>query len=282
VSVAPDPTTRFSDRVSDYERFRPGYPAQLLASLRASVGLDPTQRVADVGAGTGKLAELFLDHGNEVFAVEPNAEMRATGERRLGQRRSFHSLAGRAEATGLASASVDLVVVGQAFHWFDADAARAEFLRVLRPPARVALVWNDRRRATGFMAGYEALVARHGTDYARVRHDRIGEDLIARFFEGARPRSPRGAGGAAGAGWRVERLSLQQRLDLEGLLGRLHSSSYLPAAGATGCAALRSDAERLFDGYARRGSVVVEYETRIYSGRLRPRSRRGEGADGEP
>jgi SAM-dependent methyltransferase len=257
--------------VDDYARHRPGYPAGLIAVLRDALGLAPRHTVADVGSGTGKLAELFLDHGTEVVGVEPNAEMRAAGDRQLAARAGFRSVEGRAEATGLDDASVDLVVAGQAFHWFDPTAARAEFLRISRRPARAALVWNDRRHdATPFMADYEALVAQHGTDYGAVRHDHVDPDTIRGFFAGA----------AGACCWRLDELPLRQPLDERGFLGRLFSSSYLPAADDPGGEPLRRAAVELFRRHRRDGVVVVEYTTRIYSGRLERRVERPVGPRG--
>ncbi len=121
-----DPTTRFTERVDNYQRFRPSYPPAILAHLERECGLSPQARIADIGCGTGLLARLFLDYGCEVFGVEPNAKMRAAAEEMLGAQPRFHSVEGRAEATTLAPHNVDFVTAGQAFHWFDAAGARRD------------------------------------------------------------------------------------------------------------------------------------------------------------
>lgn len=136
-----DPTARFSNRARAYARARPSYPEETLAILRAHHGLVVSPAagpsvVADVGAGTGIFTRLLLDAGARVFAVEPNADMRAEAERALfgpSYAGRFTSVDGRAEATTLEPASVDLVVAAQAFHWFDVEAARLEHARILRP-----------------------------------------------------------------------------------------------------------------------------------------------------
>ena len=148
------PTERFSDRVADYVRYRPGYPPELLECLQRNCGLRPQWVVADVGSGTGLLAKIFLENGNRVFGIEPNAAMRAAGEEFLRGLDQFTSQEGRAEATGLPARSVDLITAGQAFHWFDRRRARAEFERILKPGGWVALVWNERRTSTPFLADY--------------------------------------------------------------------------------------------------------------------------------
>nr|NIP59195.1 class I SAM-dependent methyltransferase [Gemmatimonadota bacterium]NIR79606.1 class I SAM-dependent methyltransferase [Gemmatimonadota bacterium]NIT88663.1 class I SAM-dependent methyltransferase [Gemmatimonadota bacterium]NIU32101.1 class I SAM-dependent methyltransferase [Gemmatimonadota bacterium]NIU36696.1 methyltransferase domain-containing protein [Gemmatimonadota bacterium] len=170
----PETTGRFAGRVAEYARWRPGYPPELLALLREELGLKPGDVVADVGSGTGLLSRLFRENGHPVLAVEPDPEMRRVAEEELGGVPGFRSVAGRAEETNLEAGSVDLVVAGQAFHWFDRDAAREEFRRILREPRRVALVWYTRVVGAGpFMEALERLLLEHGTDYRSVRHDRI-------------------------------------------------------------------------------------------------------------
>src|SRR5579872_2324278 len=78
--VIAKPTERFSSRVEAYRRFRSRYPREITAVLEERCGLTHDSVVADVGAGTGMLAEVFLENGNRVFAVEPNADMRAVCE----------------------------------------------------------------------------------------------------------------------------------------------------------------------------------------------------------
>ena len=209
----PDPTARFSDRVADYVRHRPGYPAAMVDALVARAGLAPGDAVADVGAGTGLSTAPLLDRGLTVHAVEPNAPMREAMEALLGDRPGFHAVAGTAEATTLPDASVDAVAAGQAFHWFRPEAARREFARVLRPGGAVALFWNERLVSeTPFLRAYEDLLLRYGTDYAQIDHRQVDAERLAAFFEGP-----------------FETLTFpnEQRFDFEGLRGRLLSSSYV-------------------------------------------------------
>lgn len=250
---APDAIDRFSGRVEAYGRWRPGYPSAVLEVLREEIGLEPEWVVADVGSGTGLSSEPFLEEGHTVHAVEPNAEMRAAAEARLGERPGFRSVAGTAEATTLPDASVDLVVAGQAFHWFDLEAARREFLRILRG-LRVVLLYNTRRSGgTPLLEAYEALLRRHGTDYDRVRHDRRTREAAARFYAG-------------GHGRRL--LENRQVLDLEGLIGRTLSCSYVPAEGEPGRDELVGALRSLFERHAEGGTVRLEYDLEVYFGRL--------------
>jgi len=250
-----DPTERFSSRVENYIKYRPGYPADVIETLREECGLVPESVVADIGSGTGILTRLFLERGHPVFGVEPNREMREAGMRLLAELPRFTSVDGRAEATALPTACVDLVIAGQAFHWFDQNAARAEFLRVLRPGGWVALVWNERlTETTPFLREYEALLHRHAIDYAKVDHRRIDETVLAAFF---------GAGG-----FRARVFPNRQVFDFDGIRGRLLSSSYVPGEDDPGHEPMLADLDRLFRAHASNGRATFEYETKLYFGRL--------------
>jgi len=250
-----DPADRFSDRADDYERFRPGYPPALIEWLRAHDALPPRAIVADIGAGTGVSSEPFLDAGCTVFAVEPSAPMRASAERRLGCRAGFSAIDGRAEATTLAGASIDLAVAATAFHWFDQAAARVEFARILKPTGHVALFWNVRNLDSEFMRGYEAALRAHSADYAaKDTRQRADERAITAFF--GTPHFEKAVFANA------------QTLDFEGLLGRAQSSSHVPRPGDPRHAPLAAALRTLFDRTAGNGRVAMLYDTRLYLGRL--------------
>ena len=251
-----DPTLRFSDRVDDYDRHRPRYPPAVIDVLREAIGLDETWAVCDVGSGTGISTELFLEHGSVVYAVEPNDEMRAVAERRLGAHARFRSVAAKAEDTGLPDTCVDLAVAAQAFHWFDAVAARRELSRILRAPRWGVLLWNSRHEsATPFLQGYESLLRRHGTDYFRVRHDWKVAGALEAFFPD---------------GFERTILPNEQLLDWEGLRGRLESSSYVPPSGDSRYPPMVEDLRALFDAHEQGGRVLMTYDCEVLMGRLPP------------
>jgi SAM-dependent methyltransferase len=251
-------TERFSDRVADYVRYRPRYPAAVVDVLRDAVGLAPDWVIADVGSGTGFSAEPFLARGHTVYGIEPNRPMRAAAEELLAEHARFRSVAGSAEATTLPDASVDLAIAGQAFHWFEPAASRCELIRILRGEAPTALLWNTRRTdATPFLRAYEDLLLRYGTDYAAVRHDQLDPALLAHFFGGPYDR-------------RV--LHNEQVLGLEALSGRLRSSSYVPAPGRPGHDDMLRELHAIFSEHARAGAVALVYDLEVYTGRLRPRA----------
>ncbi len=251
-----DSVQRFSNRVESYAKYRPHYPAEILSCLQTAIGLTPATVVADIGSGTGLLTQLFVDNGNPVYAVEPNAGMRQAAEAALGHYANLHSVDGRSEATTLPSGSVDLVTAAQAFHWFEPLAARAEFARILRPLGWVALVWNNRRDdASPFLAAYRQLLDHFGTDYRQVDHKHVVDDAaLNRFF--------------APDGFRLFTFANHQTLDFEGLLGRLRSTSYIPAPGDSGYAEMHERAKALYDRFAIDGNVRIEYDTQLYLGRV--------------
>jgi SAM-dependent methyltransferase len=249
------PTERFSDRVDDYVRARPGYPEAVIAMLRKRIGLSPAWAVADVGAGTGISSKLFLDAGNAVTAVEPNAAMRDAAERALKHHVRFGACEGTAENTGLPEASVRLVVAAQAFHWFDRAAFRRECQRILDPGGHVVLIWNDRKTSgSSFLEKYERLLEEHATDYASVNHRNVGEEGVTQFFSPVRCQH--------------EVFPNVQRFDFEGLKARLLSSSYAPQAGHPRCEPMLGALRNIFDATQDDGLVEMTYETHLYWGQV--------------
>jgi SAM-dependent methyltransferase len=250
-----DPTSRFSDRVQDYVRWRPGYPPAVVQALREDLGLQPSHVVADIGSGTGILSRLLVENGNEVYGVEPNREMAAAAEADLGSTGRFHDVDGQAEATSLPDRCVDLVTAGQAFHWFKVPESRAEFRRILRPGGGVALVWNLRKlESTPFLRDYEAFLHRWSNDYQEVSAQYAKEESLRGLF---------GEGG-----WIERRFDSAQHFGLEGLRGRLLSSSYTPKEGDPRREAMLAALPAVFEAHARDGQVAFEYDTRMFMGRM--------------
>ncbi len=249
-----DPTRRFSSRVDNYVRYRPGYPKEILTLLKSECGLTNHSVIADIGSGTGKLTELFLQNGNPVFGVEPNREMREAGERLLKSFAQFTSIDATAEETSVPKASVDFVVAGQAFHWFDRAKCRAEFLRILKPGGWVVLIWNDRKtEATQFLREYEKLLQTYATDYAKVDHKNIDDEVVREFFGYAPMKA---------------KIPSAQQFDFAGLKGRLLSSSYAPDQGQPGHAEMLRDLEMIFNARQEYGRVEFAYDTVVYYGKL--------------
>jgi formamidopyrimidine-DNA glycosylase len=249
-----NPTARFSDRVDNYVRYRPDYPDAILSCLGREAGLMPAWVIADVGSGTGILSAKFLKHGNVVYAVEPNDEMRAAAEKWLRGNVGFISIKATAEGTTLSAGSVDLIVAGQAFHWFDQDRARMEFLRILKPRGWVALLWNTHKMdSTPFMREYEQLQQTFSIDYQQVDRRNITAESLGKFSPYLQKRTFPNA----------------QEFDFEALKGRLLSSSYAPLPGHPNFEPMIAELERIFARHEIGGAVRFEYETELYFGPLR-------------
>src|SRR4051812_6029029 len=155
----------FSQAADAYERGRPDYPAAAIDRIVTDLALGPGRRVLDLAAGTGKLTRLLVSTGADIVAVEPVAEMR----RLLGAAvPTAEVLEGVAESIPLPNESVDAVVVGQAFHWFDAIRAISEIHRVLRPGGRLAMVWNVRDASVPWVRRLDEVIDR--LDDGNPRH----------------------------------------------------------------------------------------------------------------
>jgi SAM-dependent methyltransferase len=248
-----DATRRFSNRVTDYVEFRPGYPDSVFSALAQRLSPDLPRVAADIGAGTGIFSRGLLAHGFEVFAVEPNAEMRGAAERLLSAEARLHSSSGCAEATGLPSASVALVSAAQSFHWFDPEQCRREWQRILMPNGIVAVIWNERHLGSAFMQAYEAAM-QSLAEYGEVHRRQRDRDTVRRLFE-AQP-------------FETLEYSHQQTFDWRGLRGRVLSSSYVPKPGSPGHAELFNELRQAYEAHQQGGRVQFDYVTRLHVGRL--------------
>jgi SAM-dependent methyltransferase len=245
-------TERFSNRAADYVTGRPSYPAAALDALFDGLGDASDVLAADLGAGTGISSRLLADRGAQVLAVEPNAAMREAAE----PHPRVEWIAGTAEWTGLGEASIDLVTAFQAFHWFDHAKALREMVRILRPGGRAAVIYNERDESDPFTAAYGDLVRAYQTD-ATERRRAEGLEAFAAFD-----------------GWhatrRVEAPNAHP-LDLDGVLARARSTSYLPKDGPK-ADALHDAIRALVAQHARDGRVVMAMRTIVVTGDV--------GADG--
>lgn len=248
-------TQRFSDRVSNYIKYRPSYPKGIINFLEQEIGLTTDSVIADIGSGTGISAELFLKNSNKVYGVEPNKEMREAAERLLQKYSKFKSINAPAENTGLESYSLDYVLAAQAFHWFDIEKCKVEFKRILKPGGYVVLLWNDRKtESTPFLKAYEELLNKFSTDYQKVNHKNIDEKIFDNFF--------------GKNNYKLKIFPNEQVFDYDGLYGRLMSSSYAPPQGHHNYEYMIKELKNIFEKYHESGKVVFEYETKLYYGRL--------------
>lgn len=251
-----DSKERFSNRVDDYVRYRPGYPPAILDVLRSECGLTRDSVIADIGSGTGILTKVFLDNGNLVYGVEPNAAMREAAGAFLKRYSRFHSIDGSAEAVTLSDDSVNFATAGQAFHWFDVKASRQEFLRVLKPGGWVVVVANERVPDSPLQRDYEALLRKYGTDYDKVAATYPKYQQMKEFF-GSIP-------------FWAKSFPNVQVFDFEGLRGRLLSASYAPPKDHPKHEPMLAELKSVFDVHQKDGRVLFEYKMQIQYGQLKP------------
>lgn len=253
MSDRPASTERFGNLVEDYDRYRPTYPAEVMCCLTQEAGLTPEVQVADVGSGTGISSAPFVDLGCTVHGVEPNAPMRAAAERRFVTCPNFHSVDGSAEQTSLPDACVDWVVAAQAFHWFDRRRAQQEFQRILRPGGQVILLFNERLNdATPFLRDYEDALLKHAIDYTQVNHANLSTEVFDAFYHHYTRRV----------------FPNEQVMNLDGMMGRVRSCSYVPHPGDAGWPALEQAMREIYARHQVEDRIVFLYETQVYWGTL--------------
>jgi ubiquinone/menaquinone biosynthesis C-methylase UbiE len=251
-----DPKKRFSSRVEKYIKYRPGYPQEIIEFLKKKGILDSNSVIADIGSGTGILSELFLKEGNIVYGIEPNIDMRKAGERLLVIYSNFVSIEGSAEDTKLDENSIDIVTAGQAFHWFNLEKARLEFIRILKPEGWVFLIWNRRKKHTNeFLKEYEKFLLKFGTDYKAIEKSKLDFD---KFF----------MGNEKDITYKKITFDNHQIFDYEGLEGRLLSTSYIPLSDHPIYNNMLLELNKIFEKFQENGRIRFEYETEVFYGQL--------------
>ncbi len=246
---------RFTDTVSNYLKYRPSYPLEILDRMRKECDLTADSIIADIGSGTGILSKLFLDDGNTVFGVEPNQKMREAAEQELKLYPHFHSINGSAEATELKSNSIDLITAGTAFHWFDFEKTKLEFKRILRSSGWVLLVWNLRAlEYSPLMQEHEKLLIKYGVGYQPLIDNNAYKLQLKPFF------SPNVIHSFS--------FTHAQYFDWPGYQGRLLSTSYIPKEHNERYENMMIDLKKIFDKYQQNNLIRYEYVTQSYYGRL--------------
>jgi ubiquinone/menaquinone biosynthesis C-methylase UbiE len=247
-----DPTQRFTDRVSNYVKFRPGYPPEVMQHLAQACHLNEQSVIADIGSGTGIFTKLLLDADYTVYAVEPNESMRASAEQQLARYAKFISANGTAEATTLEDESMDAIVCAQAFHWFNNAETKKEFSRILKTGGKAALIWNNRQiDADEFAIAYELLLRQGTNDYGKVNHQNLKKADFDAFFSNE---------------YQLAKFTNEQVFGVDGLIGRAFSSSYVPAQDTEKGQAFMTALRALFDRYQVDGHVKFHYQTEVYTG----------------
>lgn len=248
-----DSKERFSNRVENYVKYRPSYPRAAVEYLFEAVGFRGESIIADIGSGTGIFTGLLLGKVKRVYSVEPNKKMREAAEKALNKYEGFVSIPASAEATTLPDDSVDFITVAQAFHWFDREACRREFNRILKPGGKVVLIWNQWLTDDDFGQAYDEHLKRYDEEVRRARRN-VDAREFEKFF----------------AGGRYEKAAFpnSQRFDFKGLLGRTLSSSYVPLEGEARHDTFVEELKGLFEKYEKNGEVEIKYKTEIFGGEV--------------
>jgi SAM-dependent methyltransferase len=225
-------TTPYAGKARDYAACRPPYASEAMTSLCEAVGLNTSWTIADIGSGTGNVSRHLVGLASCVFAVEPDDSMRHEAEALLGSHPGFVSVTGTAEATTLADRSIDLIVVGQALHWFDAAKAHQEFDRILKSDGWFAVVWNS------FGAGGEPDLSAflRSEESVRLSFPMTIHETWAQFIGGAR------------------------------------SAARTPNVDDEGYEDFERAQKAVFDARARDGLIQVEYTTVLVFGHMKRRT----------
>jgi len=243
----------FAEKVADYVASRPDYPAALFQTLKQISPPNENKPVADIGAGTGLLTRDLLKNGYRVVAVEPNPAMRQAADSLLGNTDGYRSVDGCAEAMPLATGSVQLITAAQAFHWFEVDRARMEFLRVLNTQGQVALIWNDWVRTDPIRVAFDQLSLEFGGAKRAALLAHEDRRYVAQFFGETQPKQ---------FTWPHAHF-----LDEDGVLSLVFSRSYIPGRATPDGQSVADRVRILFSRFAANGKVEVRYNTVAIIGR---------------
>ena len=248
-------TERFSQTVEHYQQYRPNYPKTMIDFLLKQKVLSKDKVVADIGSGTGIFTQQLLALGAKVFAIEPNGSMRESAQQQLSTYPYFTSINGTAEATTLMNNGVEVISVATAFHWFNRETCQEEFKRILRDNGDILLFWNLRLpKLLPILQGYENLLKKYCPNYKGIPSQQIAESETLAFF--------------AKDSVTVHQFENQQTFDLDGLVGRLRSTSYALTPAQDNYNKMLEDLTHLFNQYQTNGQVIFPYTTKLYLGKL--------------
>lgn len=245
---------RFSNKAQKYELYRPTYPEDSVLKVLDLCKGNPTNKIkiADIGSGTGKFTKLLLDKGFIVYAIEPNEQMRTIAENKFENYENFFSINTTAENTTLEDNSVSIITVAQAFHYFELDKVKKEFMRILNQEGKVVLLWNFRLRESDFIKEYEDIIYNLHSNKVEPTHaqDNMTDELFKNFFEN----------------YEIVNISNRQEFDFDSLWGRTLSNNHMPNENEPEYFKLYKDIQKVFNKYQQNGKVLFQYRTQIVIG----------------
>lgn len=243
--------SRFNNRVENYAKFRPAYAPQIIDFLESEIGFNNNMIIADIGSGTGILAEMFLEYGNKVYGIEPNKAMKKVAESKLSKYEKFISIDGLSNDTKINDKSVDLITAGQSFHWFDPESTKEEFKRILLTGGTVLLFWNMRDYESEFMKAYKEVIMQYYEKLNIPQHN----SYLDKFF----------------APQKVMHKVFENPLEytFERLIGETASQSYLPNETHKDFEQMKDQLKNLFGLYQKDGVVPFKYNTHMYYSKMK-------------
>ena len=251
-----DATKRFSNRVDAYIRYRPGYPDAIVELLKTDYGLSSDHEIADIGAGVGHSALLFAPHVNYIYGIEPNNGMYEALVQRMAHYANFSARLQSAENTDLEARSVDFIICGQSYHWFDKRMVKTEFERIINDEGYIVLIWNSRKRKTPFGQAYEQILKDYSIDYEQVDHADVKDEDFDYLM----------------STWKLFTYDNSQIFDLEGLIGRYTSTSYALPPDSEGYTRALEALGELFETFSYETEegrrVTFEYDTLVVVGKI--------------
>jgi ubiquinone/menaquinone biosynthesis C-methylase UbiE len=246
-------TNKFTDKVDNYDKFRPNYPQEILLELKR-YNFSKNSIVADIGSGTGKLTQLFLENGNKTYAVEPNDNMRNKADILFKNISNYISINGTAEDSTLLDKSIDCITVGQAFHWFDPIKTIKEFKRIIKDNGILALIWNTRKVNTLFLNSYENIIKKYSKKHSDSGHRNIDDNKIKEYFN---------------KNYRKIIISHHQKYDFDGVIGRYLSSSYSVNENTQKYVKVYNELKKTFEQNKEDDNKVrFNYDTEMYIGNI--------------
>ena len=243
---------KFSDKAENYAKYRLDYSNKILEYF-SEYNFNNNSVIADIGSGTGKLSKIFLDNGNMVYGIEPNDNMREMANKLLMGFDKFVSVNGSAENTTLQNGIIDFVVVGQAFHWFDANKALYEFKRIIKNNGVLALIWYHRKTDTPFWNEYENILIKNIPEYKGNIHRNYTNEEIKKYFVRE---------------YRKIELESSRELSFNEVMGSFSSGSYAPKEDTMEYKKINNLFDKIFNDYNKDNKIICNYGFEIYMGKI--------------